>query len=73
MHRAFSACAFPLLKAGNSMPARIAMMAITTRSSINVNPRGRDSGILIGAWVLMASSLAQFSRLKMEILPECDG
>jgi hypothetical protein len=32
------ACALALLKAGNSIPARIAMIAITTRSSIRVNP-----------------------------------
>ena len=34
------ACALPLAlaKAGNSMAARIAMMAITTRSSIKVKP-----------------------------------
>src|SRR5688500_5994878 len=29
-------------KAGRSMPARIAMMAMTTRSSISVNPLRRD-------------------------------
>src|SRR5258706_8229766 len=32
-----------LAKAGKSMPARIAMMAITTSSSIKVNPRERNA------------------------------
>jgi hypothetical protein len=31
-----------LLKAGSSMPARMAMMAMTTNSSINVNGREWD-------------------------------
>jgi hypothetical protein len=30
---------FAFANVGKSMPARIAMIAITTRSSINVNPR----------------------------------
>ena len=30
---------FDLDKAGKSMPARIAMIAITTKSSMSVNPR----------------------------------
>jgi hypothetical protein len=30
---------FALAKAGKSMPARIAIIAITTKSSIKVNPR----------------------------------
>ena len=33
---------------GKSMPASIAMMAMTTSSSINVNPRGREKRRVIG-------------------------
>jgi hypothetical protein len=42
------ACAFSfaLDKAGNSIAARMAMMAITTRSSINVKPAGFALGPL---------------------------
>ncbi len=36
LHAVESAAAFARLSAGNSIAARIAMMAITTRSSINV-------------------------------------
>jgi hypothetical protein len=36
------ALAFALDSAGKSMAARMAMMAITTKSSINVNPRNVD-------------------------------
>ena len=38
------ACAliFALFNAGNSIAARIAMMAMTTSSSIRVNPLARD-------------------------------
>ena len=32
---------FALLKAGNSMAAKMAIMAITTKSSIKVNPLAR--------------------------------
>ena len=35
----FLALDLALARAGNSMPARIAMMAMTTNNSINVNPR----------------------------------
>src|SRR5437867_12228478 len=35
------ALTFALARAGSSNPARIAMMAITTRSSMSVNPRCR--------------------------------
>jgi len=34
------ALSFALERAGRSMPARMAMMAITTRSSISVKPDG---------------------------------
>jgi len=37
------ALAFALPKAGNNIAARIAMMAITTSSSINVNPPCREA------------------------------
>src|SRR5437763_513199 len=47
--RAFSrACA----NTGNRMAARIAMMAITTSSSINVNPRRNGFGIAIPPFLL---------------------
>jgi hypothetical protein len=37
-HTAAVAFCFALLRAGNSIAARMAMMAITTSSSIRVNP-----------------------------------
>ena len=40
MHCAFFAVAFDLARAGNSRPARIAMMAMTTSNSMRVNPSG---------------------------------
>src|SRR5687768_274491 len=39
MHEMPCAFAFALPSAGNNIPAKIAMMAITTRSSINVKAR----------------------------------
>jgi hypothetical protein len=39
MHFTVWALSFAFESAGNSIPARIAMIAITTRSSIKVNPR----------------------------------
>jgi hypothetical protein len=41
MHEIPCALAFALVRAGNNRLARIAMMAITTSSSINVKPRVR--------------------------------
>src|SRR5579859_3233195 len=43
-HEACFALAFARANAGNNNPARIAMMAMTTNSSINVNPPRRDFG-----------------------------
>src|SRR6185437_12580535 len=40
MHWIDCARSFALLKAGNSIAAKIAMIAMTTKSSIKVNPRG---------------------------------
>src|SRR5665213_729469 len=37
------ACSLDAAKAGNSIAARIAMMAMTTKSSMSVNPAGRFS------------------------------
>ena len=37
-HRAWLPFSLAVAKAGRSMPAKIAMIAITTRSSISVNP-----------------------------------
>src|SRR6476620_11623931 len=45
MPRAFS---FPLASDGRSIPARIAMMAMTTSNSINVNACGR----VLPAWIM---------------------
>jgi hypothetical protein len=42
MQAAATAFALALFNAGNSMAARMAMMAITTSSSIKVNPAYRD-------------------------------
>ena len=39
-------------KAGNKMAARMAMMAMTTNNSINVNPRGRISPSFLLALVI---------------------
>jgi hypothetical protein len=51
-------CAFvlALLSAGNNMPARMAMIAITTRSSINVKPaaaerQGRRAVEAVGVFI----------------------
>jgi hypothetical protein len=46
------ALAFATAKAGSSMPARMAMIAITTSSSINVKPRMQAPGGLLVAWSL---------------------
>jgi hypothetical protein len=40
MHEILCALAFALLKAGNNIAARIAIMAMTTSNSINVKPLG---------------------------------
>jgi hypothetical protein len=42
MHKIPVALVFALESAGRSMPARMAIIAITTRSSINVNPEARE-------------------------------
>ncbi len=44
MHCSPRALSFAWHNAGNNMAARIAMMAITTSSSIKVKPPGRTSG-----------------------------
>jgi hypothetical protein len=50
VHRACRALVFPFAKAGNSIPARMAMMATTTSSSINVKAsreeRSREEGFM---------------------------
>ena len=38
--------------AGNSMPARMAMMAITTRSSIKVKPLCLERNVFMSHWVV---------------------
>jgi hypothetical protein len=40
---------FALLKTGNNMAARMAMMAMTTSNSINVNP---DFLLFMGTWYI---------------------
>ena len=42
------ACSLALARAGNSIAARIAMMAMTTSSSIKVKPRRRRKGLEAG-------------------------
>src|SRR6185369_5731599 len=39
-HAMLKACSFALVRAGNNIAARMAIMAITTNSSIKVKPRG---------------------------------
>ena len=51
-HRMALPLAFALAKAGNSIPAKIAMMAMTTSSSIRVNALRRSV-----TWVDMASGV----------------
>jgi hypothetical protein len=53
-HLAFCEASFALLKTGNNMAARIAMMAITTSSSINVNPR---AGSCREAWLSLSLTI----------------
>src|SRR6266540_3741624 len=53
-----------LLKAGRSMPARIAMMAITTKSSINVKPLTRD---LRAVWPRIHCCLKSFIRPPFQL------
>src|ERR1035438_1009471 len=38
---------FALLKAGNNMAARMAIMAMTTSNSINVKPRGKGNKLSV--------------------------
>src|SRR5258706_10034924 len=63
--------ALALLNAGNNMAAKMAMMAMTTRSSISVNARARWYGIalfimcfLVLAWRVFidASTVVTFGR-----------
>jgi len=46
MQFVFLPASFALASAGSNIAARIAMMAITTNSSINVKPRFGDAEIL---------------------------
>src|ERR1017187_2131572 len=50
MHWMPWALSLPLLSAGSSRAARMAMMAITTSSSISVKPRGRGPQSFDGAY-----------------------
>src|SRR5439155_16206324 len=56
---------FALLKAGSSSAASMAMMAMTTRSSIRVNPNGRGSG-LTGRDVLSAPEFGGLDTYSRE-------
>src|SRR5437762_5392904 len=53
-----------LLRAGRSMPARIAMMAITTRSSISVKPLTRDLRVV---WPRIQYCLKSFIRPPFQL------
>lgn len=73
------ALAFALLNAGNNIAARMAMMAMTTSSSIKVNPRRgdvttpgclNDEGIPVTALVdLIVSELLFTLRGSYKTLP----
>src|SRR5688572_6372213 len=47
MHLVESACPLPRPSAGNNIPARIAMIAMTTSNSIRVNPRFFETNSVI--------------------------
>src|SRR5438445_3308970 len=67
-----------LLNAGRSMAARIAMMAMTTRSSIKVKPgrRKRESGAaclefaLMGVMDMSSQFLAVLTTIKVRVVAE---
>src|ERR1700722_15630933 len=61
MHWADCACALARAKAGRSMAARIAIMAMTTKSSINVKPRAFFASPLI---FIEQSSVVILRRLR---------
>ena len=58
------ALAFALARAGSSMPARIAMMAITTSSSISVKPRS----CRLARRIVQASGVASAPSLPQQAL-----
>src|SRR5205823_1019021 len=64
MHLICWAFFLALLKEGRSMPARIAMMAITTRSSISVKPLTRD---LRGVWPRIQYCWKSFIRPPFQL------
>jgi hypothetical protein len=53
MQAAPVAFSLALLKAGNSMPARIAMIAMTTRSSMSVKPERREGEPSLGEFMAL--------------------
>src|SRR5437870_4706392 len=67
-----------LLNAGRSMAARIAMMAMTTRSSIKVKPgsRKRESGVacrefaLIGVMDMSSQFLPRLTTINVRVVAE---
>src|SRR3954447_10315456 len=69
----WTACAFSLarVKEGNSIAARIAMIAMTTRNSIRVNPQGAFSRLVFfmpenkDRSYHVAVSLAEGSRIRV--------
>jgi len=74
MRCAFS---FALLKAGRSIAARMAIMAMTTNNSIKVNPRRRAGLFVEGLkWMFMDEGLLTlyFTRKRgIRQLHECAG
>ena len=59
------AAVLALCKAGRSRPARIAMMAITTRSSIRVNPLAIRFRLSV-FFILFSFLFAFFSEISIE-------
>src|SRR2546422_11770669 len=61
MQKMFCVFCLALAKAGSSSPARMAMMAITTRSSIKVNPSRRS---FFAAEMHLVLGLGVFIRVR---------
>lgn len=67
MHEVECAFCLAFANAGNSIPARIAIIAITTSSSIRVNPLDKCLGraVEVGFIFRVAQSLAQFQHRRL--------
>jgi hypothetical protein len=68
MHFARLPFSFALDNAGKSMEARIAMMAITTNSSISVNATARDAAFMVCSVCLARAAQAQRKTMETNFM-----